>query len=357
MKLRLPDRVIDVFTISPRTTNTEHYWENIKKTALLSEKYGYSGNLIFTGNDIYVDTWIVANTIFANTKHLSPLVAVNPIYMHPFSVAKMISSFAYIFGRKTYINCVTGTSKNDLISFDDNLEHNDRYERLREYIEIVKLLLKAEPVTYTGKFYTVKNMQLLPEVPANLLPEFYLAGASIAAKDTAEKIGAVHMTMGKPLTEITTEYPLPIKSEGLYFGLITRETEKSAWEVFCQLFPDNEEGEMMLNYSMSNTDSEWKKELKRLSESNANDDKRFQMKPFKAFQADCPYYVGDHEQVANVIISYVLSGYKSIIIDTPSDENEYRHIAKAFEIAEEKLMPFYDKAFPENNIDIKFNFK
>ncbi|MDB5227014.1 MAG: putative Alkanesulfonate monooxygenase [Bacteroidota bacterium] len=354
MKIDLPDRVIDVFTISPRTLDVKLYWENIKNTIRLSEKYGYSGNLIFTGNDIYVDTWLVAQTLFSDTQSLSPLIAVNPLYMHPFSAAKMISSFAYIFGRKSFINCVTGTSKNDMQSFNDNLEHDDRYKRLEEYIEIIKLLLTGEPVSYSGNFYVVNNMQLLPKIPEALQPEFYVAGASAAAKMTAIKVGAVHIMMGKPLNEISSEYPSFIKQEGVYFGIVTRETEPAAWEFVCRLFPENEEGEMMLEYSMTNTDSEWKKELKSYAEAENATDKRYWMKPFKGFQADCPYYVGDYVQIADVIASYVLSGVKSIIIDTPSDEKEYIHIANAFKKAKEKITHTHNVS--QTKFDIKFNF-
>lgn len=356
MKLDLPDRTIDVFTISPRTTDESLYWKNIKNTIKLSEEHNYSGNLIFTGNDIYVDTWLVANTVFSDTKTLSPLVAVNPIYMHPFSAAKMISSFAYIFGRKTFVNCVTGTSKNDLVALDDSIEHDNRYDRLREYIEVVKLLLKGEPVSFTGNYYKIQDLQLLPKIPDDLFPEFYVAGASGAAKAAAEQIGAVLMVMAKPFERNFNEYPSFVKQEGVYLGIIAREKKEDAWKFANDYFPDNEEGEMMLNISMNNTDSVWKKELAELSEKGSSGDKRYWMKPFKAFQADCPYYVGDYEQIADVIFSHIAAGMKSIIIDTPSSEEEYGHISKAFKIAKEKLIRLYNENVSKNSINVEFNF-
>ena len=42
-----------------------------------------------------------------DTKNLCPLVAVNPVYMHPFAAAKMVSSFALMYQRKVYLNMIT----------------------------------------------------------------------------------------------------------------------------------------------------------------------------------------------------------------------------------------------------------
>ena len=55
------------------------------------------------------------------SKHsrLAPLVAVQPIYMHPFTAAKAISSVASLYERGFCINMVAGGFRNDLIALDD----------------------------------------------------------------------------------------------------------------------------------------------------------------------------------------------------------------------------------------------
>ncbi len=355
MKLNFPDRIIDVFTISPRTTDPDKYWTNIKKTIELSDKYLFSGNLIFTGNDIYVDTWIVADAIFNHSKHMSPLIAVNPIYMHPFSAAKMISSFAYIHQRKTFLNCVTGTSNNDLDSLNDNLNHSERYERLGEYMGIVKLLLKGTPVTFNGSYYKIKNLQLQPPIPEHLFPEFYVAGASEIANKISTEIGAVHIRMAQPLSTEVPEFPQALTNGGVYFGVITRETETLAWERANKVFPECSEGLSMLEYSMLNTNSQWKKELKNMAEHKIRDN-CFYMQPFKQFQADCPYYVGSHSQIADVLVSYLLTGKKSFIIDIPCEEEEYLNLSQAFTLAYNRVMEKYDKYQNTNHLNIEFKF-
>jgi len=43
-----------------------------------------------------------------------PLVAVQPVYMHPYSVAKMVSTLAFLHQRRVFLNMVAGGFKNDL---------------------------------------------------------------------------------------------------------------------------------------------------------------------------------------------------------------------------------------------------
>jgi alkanesulfonate monooxygenase SsuD/methylene tetrahydromethanopterin reductase-like flavin-dependent oxidoreductase (luciferase family) len=106
---------------------------------------------VYTDNSI-VDPWLVSNIILQNTKKLCPLVAIQPVYMHPYSVAKMVASFGHLYGRRMYLNMVAGGFKNDLIALNDTTPHDERYTRLIEYTTIIKLLLSSPaPVTFEGK--------------------------------------------------------------------------------------------------------------------------------------------------------------------------------------------------------------
>ena len=334
MKLELFDRIIDVFSISPRTLDIQEYWSNIDKTIMFSEKYKYSGLLLFTGHDTYFDPWIVANIVMSKSTQLSPLIAVNPIYMHPFTVAKNINSLSYLYNRKVYINCVTGTSKNDLLAFNDKLNHDERYHRLVEYFLLVrKILDSSSPVSHSSKYYLVNELQLRPKIANNLSPVFFLAGSSVAAQESSVKLDATWMNVAYPVLDRESKVMKPQSNKGVYLGIITRETEMEALEVAKKLFAYDEDDFDVLAYSMNNTDSEWKHNLFKLSSEVATDFKKggFQLLPFKSFKADCPYIIGSYQQVEEYLTSYILDGIASIIIDTFASEEEYFHINKVFE--------------------------
>lgn len=353
MKIELDGLKIKVFSISPPTMDKNLFWKNIDQTVLLSEKYGYTGILIFTGNDNYVDPWLVAQHVFKETKTLSPLVAVNPIYMHPYTAAKMISSFGYLYGRKTYLNCVLGKAKSDLASFKDSLSRAAGYERLEEYFTLLlKLLGSKSPVTYHGKFYQVENLHLLPHMDEKIHPELYLAGSSDAAREVVGKLGATRVSMaGSPSDPDFHDYA----RQGVYCGLIARKSRQEAWETAYRLFPDNQQGMNVHKHLQDNSNATWKAELWDKAQKAKEDENPFWLKPFETFQADCPYYVGSYDDLADLLTSAVMSGTSTFILDIVPEEEEYVHINRTFELMEERLKEVLDKGskIDEENF---FNF-
>ena len=94
MEITLADRTIRVFTISPRASNATGHLRDLLAVADWTEHYGGSGVLVFTGNDVMVEPWVATQAILARTTRLMPLVAINPIYMHPFSAARFVMSIS-----------------------------------------------------------------------------------------------------------------------------------------------------------------------------------------------------------------------------------------------------------------------
>ena len=141
----------------------------------------------------------MAQHIMAGTTRSSPLIAVNPVYMHPFTAAKFVSSFAQLYGRKVYLNMITGTAVSDLQGLGDEQSHADRYVRLGEFVALMRQLLASpRPVNFEGRFYRASNLQLRPRLPTELMPEFLIAGQSEAAQRVAKETGCIKMQMLPP---------------------------------------------------------------------------------------------------------------------------------------------------------------
>src|SRR5436189_4971452 len=85
---------LQVFSTCPSSSATpDGYLEKVIRTARWSERAGCTGILIYTDNSL-VDPWLISQSIIENTRALCPLVAVQPVYIHHFSVAKMVSSLS-----------------------------------------------------------------------------------------------------------------------------------------------------------------------------------------------------------------------------------------------------------------------
>ena len=123
-----------IFPAVSRNRDPAKYVDELMRVARFSDRNGFEGILLFSGNDVIVEPWSMAQHILAHTAQSSPLIAVNPIYMHPFTVAKIVSSFALLYRRKVYLNMITGTAISDLQGLGDQHRIESRYSRLGEFI-------------------------------------------------------------------------------------------------------------------------------------------------------------------------------------------------------------------------------
>src|SRR5438093_8051047 len=139
-----PSTPVRIFSTAPQSlgASPDSYLHNIAEVAGWSEEAGCTGILVYTDNGI-VDPWLVAQVIMESTTALCPLVAVQPVYMHPYTVARMVASLASLHGRRIYLNMVAGGFKNDLMALNDTTQHDRRYHRLIEYTTIIQRLLSG----------------------------------------------------------------------------------------------------------------------------------------------------------------------------------------------------------------------
>lgn len=316
---------LHVFTVSPRSSQPATYWERITSMISWSERHGFSGVLIFTGNDTFVDPWVAAQHLLATTRHLIPLVAVNPVYMHPFTAAKLVSSFAYVYGRETWLNMVTGAALSYLRGVGDRSDHDTRYERLTEYVSCIRGLLREPRYSFEGAFYQLDKLQLLPRLPAELAPTVLLSGQSPAARAAARATGSMSMQMlsGQLAAAVSRDVA------GIHFGIITRPSEDEAWAAARRHFVPSPEAQAMLELSLANTDSQWKQRMALAARQREQAAPGYWLEPFCNLQADCPYFVGSHQQVAELLRGLVAQGVETVILDSPCDEEELRQVGLA----------------------------
>src|SRR5207245_7369638 len=89
---------IHVFSTCPSSHagTRQAYLDGVITVAQWSEECGCRGILIYTDNSM-LDPWLIAQLIIQNTRTLCPLVAVQPVYMHPYTVAKTVTSLGYLY--------------------------------------------------------------------------------------------------------------------------------------------------------------------------------------------------------------------------------------------------------------------
>jgi len=203
-----PDHDLKIFSTCPLSAQAQPGTciRELQEFARASEDAGYEGVLVFTDNS-QLDPWLVSQIVLESTDRLCPLVAIQPAYMHPYSVAKMITSFAHLYGRRLYLNMVAGGFKNDLLALNDLTPHDERYARLLEYTTVIQRLLRtADPVSFEGRYYKVTNLKLTPPLPAQLMPGVLVSGSSEAGMDAARQLKATAVEYPKPPAEYAAAY-------------------------------------------------------------------------------------------------------------------------------------------------------
>jgi alkanesulfonate monooxygenase len=317
-----------IFPTISRNRDPARYIDELMRVARFGDRNGFEGVLLFAGNDVVVEPWSMAQHVLVNTKRSSPLVAVNPVYMHPFTVAKMVSSFALLYRRKVYLNMITGTAASDLRGLGDDQSHASRYSRLSEFIFLVRrLLTSARPVDFKGEFYSTNDLLLRPRLPAELVPEFLIAGQSDDAHRVSAEMGCTMMQMLPPDLE------QGLRAPGVNFGIFAREKREQARRAAKLRFPDTTEDRELLKYTMENTESVWKRRLGEAGQNAELHENGYWLLPFLTFQADCPYLVGSYAEIGAKLKSFADKGVGSIILDVIADEEELQHVCKALALS------------------------
>jgi alkanesulfonate monooxygenase len=287
----------------------QQYLTEWERYCQLNDGYGFQGTLFFQnmGNDL--DPWVGAQELLHNTNKLSPFVAVNPAYTHPYAIAMKILNLSRLYRRRIYLNFIAGTSISEMESLGVMLDHSRRYDRLVEYIEIIQELLRSSvPLTYNGQSYRVKNLALPYALDKDLFPQIFIAGGSAEAEQARLRTGAGSITMARPLRECIKNGS---GANVIHFGIIAAPTTDEARRMmsveFCM--PDFD-GSELLELSMLNTDAAWKQQLK-----GEVEDEIYRLEPFRFFNADCPYLVGSYSEVAAYLQKYISMDVNAFIIE------------------------------------------
>jgi alkanesulfonate monooxygenase len=332
--IKVQSQSVRLFSTCPPSAPYQYgddYMRKVKEVAEWCDDAGIEGILVYTDNSL-VDPWQVSQVILSNTSNLAPLVALQPVYMHPYTAAKMVTTFSYLYNRRIYLNMVAGGFVNDLIALGDYTEHDDRYDRIVEYVSIMQYLFDGPgPLTFTGTYFTVKNLTMKPRIPSELVPEIFVSGTSAAGIAAARKIGATSISYpGTPSGEtIIRDMPA-----GIRIGIIAREESREAWRIAHERYPIDRKGQLAHAMARRVSDSSWYEQLSEIDERPAKHSSPYWLVPFMNYKTFCPYLVGSYDEVRREVAKYIREGFQTFILDVPPSREELHHTAIVFDGAQ-----------------------
>lgn len=182
-------------------------WDYVSRLARRSEQIGFDLTLIaeLNLNDIKgmnapsLDAWSTAAALAAVTTQLEIMVAVRPTFHAPALLAKQAANIDRISGGRLSLNVVSSWWATEArkygVHFD---EHDDRYARTREWLDVVNGMWSNPVFSYSGDYYTVDEAILEPKPLRQPRPVLYAGGESPAAKSLISSACDAWLTHGDP---------------------------------------------------------------------------------------------------------------------------------------------------------------
>lgn len=218
-----------------------------KQIAVAADTLGYEGVLLPTGRSCE-DPWVTAASLIDATQRLKFLVALRPGLMQPALAARMTATFDRLSQGRLLINLVTGGDAEELAGDGLFLDHSQRYQLSREFLEVWRAVLAAghrgESVDYTGEQLRVAGAKILYPSVQQPYPPLYFGGSSPEAHDLAAEQVDHYLTWGEPPAAVAGKLA-DVRSRaaalgrqlkyGIRLHVIVRETEEAAWRAAREL--------------------------------------------------------------------------------------------------------------------------
>jgi FMNH2-dependent dimethyl sulfone monooxygenase len=186
----------------------EASWDYVRRLAQKSEQIGYDLTLVaeLNLNDIKgveapsLDAWSTAAALAAVTERLELMVAVRPTFHNPALLAKQAANIDHIGGgNRLSLNVVSSWWASEASMYGVHFEqHDDRYARTAEWLEVVDRAWKEDHFSYEGKFYQVSDTVLQPKPKTRPRPVIYAGGESEAAKELIASRCDAYVMHGDP---------------------------------------------------------------------------------------------------------------------------------------------------------------
>jgi FMNH2-dependent dimethyl sulfone monooxygenase len=264
-------------------------WDYVSRLAQRSEQIGFDLSLIaeLNLNDIKgvdapsLDAWSTSAALAAVTQRLELMIAVRPTFHLPALLAKQAANIDNISGGRISLNVVSSwwaeEAKKYGVQFD---QHDDRYARTSEWLDVVDQAWKQDHFSYNGKYYSVIDLVLQPKPVAKPRPVIYAGGESEAAKELIAAKCDAYVMHGDPpdriapkirdMAERRERKGLPPMKYGVAGYAVVRETEGEAKKEVERITDVKQNAAGYKNYEqwLANTQLEQRVSLEDYSVSN-----------------------------------------------------------------------------------------
>ncbi len=187
----------------------------------------------------YFDPFTLLAGIAAVTRHIGLVATATTSYNEPYNIARRLASLDHMSAGRAGWNVVTSSNQSEALNFgrDEHFAHDERYERAREFVEVVRGLWdsyeddafvrdrasaryfipeKLHHLNHQGKHFKVRG-PLNAARPPQGYPVLAQAGSSETGREFAAAVGEIIFTSLLTL-DMAKAFYADIKSRAARYG-------------------------------------------------------------------------------------------------------------------------------------------
>ena len=161
-------------------------------------------DLVLTGySSSTPDGFEVAGYAAAHTDRLGYLIAHRPGFVSPTLAARKAATLDQLTNGRIALHIITGGNDREQRQDGDWLDHDGRYRRTDEYLEIVRRIwTETEPFDHAGEFYRLEGAYSQARCRQEPHLPLFFGGASEMALDVASRRADLFALWGEPRASV-----------------------------------------------------------------------------------------------------------------------------------------------------------
>ena len=308
-------------------------WDYTKRLCQRAEQIGYDLTLVaeLNLNDIKgtnqpaLDAWSTAAALAAVTEKLELMVAVRPNFHPPALLAKQAANIDNISNGRLALNVVSSWWAEEATSYGLQFDqHDDRYGRTSEWLDVVDGLWSQPKFNYDGKRYQLKDAICEPKPVRK--PVVYAGGESEAAKTLIANQCDAYVMHGDEVQFIAEKIAdmrarraaagKPAMTFGMAAYAIVRDTEEEARAEVARITTLDPNAPGFGNYDQWLSGTQLEQEMKIAEYSVSNRGLR-------------PNLIGTADQIKERIAAYEAAGLDLLLLQMSPQYEEMERFAAA----------------------------
>ncbi len=158
------------------------------------------------GAEYQLEALTLTAALSSVTSRINLIAAIHPGLWHPAVIAKSIATIDQINKGRTSINVVSGWFKGEFTGYGEPwLDHDERYRRSEEFIQVLKGLWTEEEFTFKGDFYRINGAPLKPKPVSKPHPQIFQGGNSKAARQMAARYSDWYFMNGNSVEKVSEQ--------------------------------------------------------------------------------------------------------------------------------------------------------